>query len=378
MERESRRTGDMKKISCFAILAASMFLMNFQPSVALAGEDKTSVNVTQQQDAGADAKQAAAEQEKLKKNAEEAKKIIIARVNGEGISMYDLVRMMNRIVPRYVGNEESVTPEITEKVKKEALDELIFQELAIQEAAKQGVKIEQAEIDKVVANVKKNIGGDKAYAAYLENIGLTEETFRKQIERGHQYELITKREIYGKVTVDSEKIKAEYEKIRKEGKLHMGDNYVVKDVLLMGGADEAATGKRAESLLAEIKKNGYDFGKLVLDGTFITRRIKVDKDAHPAIYKAMAKMKVGDTSGVIKDKDNYHIVQVVSKEPARDQTLEEARGFIENRLRVPAQDERRAQWANEMRQNAKIEIMLEQIEKELKNRADMSAMQNQG
>jgi len=43
----------------------------------------------------------------------------------------------------------------------------------------------------------------------------------------------------------------------------------------------------------------------VLDGTFIVRKITVTGERYPEIHKAMAGLKVGELSGVIKDKDGF-------------------------------------------------------------------------
>lgn len=133
--------------------------------------------------------------------------------------------------------------------------------------------------------------------------------------------------------------------------------------------DMMATRKKAGEILETIRKNDNDVWKLVLDGTFIVRQIKITKEKYPAIYKAMTDMKVGDLSGVIQDKDGFHIIKVLRKEPSRQSTFEEARPALEPGFLVPAQDQRREEWGKELRKDAKIEIMPEEIEKHLKKDA---------
>jgi parvulin-like peptidyl-prolyl isomerase len=95
----------------------------------------------------------------------------------------------------------------------------------------------------------------------------------------------------------------------------------------------------------------------VLGGTFIVRQTRISKERNPEIYKTMAKMKVGDLSGVIKDRDGLHIIKVNKKEAPRQATFEEAKAAIEPKLLVPAQDKRKEEWERELKKNAKIEIM---------------------
>jgi len=75
---------------------------------------------------------------------------VIAKVNGADLTMFDLVREMNAIAPKYIRKGESASPEITSKVKKKALNNLIFKELAVQEAIKEGMKVKPEAVEDVI------------------------------------------------------------------------------------------------------------------------------------------------------------------------------------------------------------------------------------
>lgn len=150
--------------------------------------------------------------EVIKKNSEEAKKVFAAKVNGVEITMYDLVREMNKVSPKYLKEGEKVPPQTTATIKKEALDNLIFNELAVQEAVKRGVTVSPDKVNEVVKLMKEQMGTREAYQEYLDNLGTTEEGLKKRIERSHLLEMITGQEIYQKITVDEKGMRAEYEK----------------------------------------------------------------------------------------------------------------------------------------------------------------------
>lgn len=307
--------------------------------------------------------------EKMKKEMEEAKKIVVAKVNGADITMYSFVGMMNRLASRYFRPGHDITPEMTEKVKKEAIELLVFQELAIQEAIKQGIEVKPEEIDKMIEGLKTRAGSEDAYRQSLERIGLTEAELRKEIERGKRYETIVGREIYSKVEVDEKLIREVYEK--EKDRLVMPEAYVAEDVFFLSGKDDEATRKKADEILKDIKKNENDTGKLTQDGSFIVRNLNVTPAEHPAIHKAMEGMKVGDVSGIIKDNDGLHIIKVKKKEPSRKFTFEESKGILEQRLRAPQQDKLRAEWEEKLRKDAKIEVLLDEVEKEMKAQAEV-------
>jgi hypothetical protein len=150
--------------------------------------------------------------EEIKKDVEEAKKAFAARVNNVEISTYDLIREMNNISPKYVKQGEQVSAKTTAMIRKEALDNLIFNELAVQEAVMQGMRVGPEKIDKIIELTKKQMGSQEAYQQYLDGLGITEETLRKRIERSQLLEMVTAKEIYQKIKIDEKDIRAEYDK----------------------------------------------------------------------------------------------------------------------------------------------------------------------
>ncbi len=250
--------------------------------------------------------------------AEEAKKIIVAKVNGEEINMFMLTRAMNRIAPKYVKGGEKATTETTEKIKKEALDKLIVEELAVQSAIRQDITPTPEAIDKVKRQIKENLGSEQAYTEYLYKNNLTEDTLGKLIERSQRYELITAREVYGKVKVDEKLVHDEYEK--EKGKYILPDNFVIDDVWFIKGTDEAAR-EKAHDIHGKVQKKGNDPNKLLPDGTFIVRRINVEKAKYPEIYKAITGLNAADLSGVILERDGFHIIKVIKYEKAKDEHM---------------------------------------------------------
>lgn len=148
--------------------------------------------------------------EEVKRGVEESKRLVVARVNGSDITMYSLVREMNVMAPDIVPAGQQATPEITAKVKKKALDNLIFKELALQQAAKEGITVKPGVVDDVVLKVKKQTGTKEAYEKYLQDRNLDEDGLRKSIERSHLFETITAREIFDTIETDDKTLRDRY------------------------------------------------------------------------------------------------------------------------------------------------------------------------
>ena len=74
---------------------------------------------------------------------------------------------------------------------------------------------------------------------------------------------------------------------------------------------------------------------------------------------------MGQFSEVVEDGGTCHIFKVVQNDLARDLTEEESRKFIEDKLSYQFQEERRLEWIKELRKDAKIEILDEDLKNAL-------------
>jgi parvulin-like peptidyl-prolyl isomerase len=302
--------------------------------------------------------------EEFKKGVEQSKKFVISRVNGSDITMNNLINEMNRIAPRFVNDVSQRTPEIDNKVKREALAGLIFRELAVQEAVKQGMKAGPEVVEQAMKQLKANLGSEDNYRKYLETAGHSEASFNKQIEKDELLKMITAREIIQKVKVNEKLVRDTYNK--EKATYDIPESFAVEDVLIPVGKDAETSMKKAKEILALIRKNNNDISKISQDKSFFVRNGNVSNQEYPNIYQAAAKMKSGELSAIIKEEDGLHIVKFLKKVPPQTLSFEEAKGDIERKLMQPFIEKRKAEWERGLKKNARIEIMLAEVEKKIK------------
>ena len=293
--------------------------------------------------------------------AQAAKKIIVATVNGVELNMDSLINMMNRIGPK----EGSAAPESLEEHKKRALDKLVQQELAYQQAKKQGISIVVDKIDLAINNLRNNIGGEQEYADYLAKMNVTEPELRSQVDRSLSIELIYSREVLAKVAIPEEEVRAEYEKEKHlfiwQEKTSIVDVWVLKN-------EGKASRKKARELLKKIKAEPTQdpWKGLVLDGSFIVRDLAISKDKQKELYEAAKKLKPGQLSGVITMPNELHIIKLKEYSPERQATFDEVKDKVGLKLKVPAQRKRTREWEEELNKDAKIVLMDIPVQQEQK------------
>lgn len=309
----------------------------------------------------------AAEEKRLaqyREGVEPSKKIVIARVNGVDITMNSLINRMNQTAAKAIVSVQQRTPELDQQVKKEALNDLIFRELAAQEAGRQGLKAAPATVEEAVAAMKKELGSEEAFRKNLALYGDDEVALRKVIERNLLVSMVLDKEIFQKLKIDEKQLWEIYEK-KKETYMHP-ESISVEDVVIVKGADSNAAMKQARGLLALIKKNSNDLSKLPQDKTFILRQGMITAEEYPALFKAAAALQAGKLSGVVQEADGLHIVKVLERIPTAPMSFEDARPVIESTLRDSLADRKKKAWEATLKKNARIEIMLDDVEKQLK------------
>ncbi len=328
----------MRKAFCIALVAASMGL-----SVPVFASEKV------QGGAGADA----VKESRVQEPAKDERKIIVARVNGVDISMHSLTKMME-----YRGNRKEPSSESSqekEALRKDALDRLIFEELAYQRAVAQGLKSNPADVDKTIEAIKIKTGGEDGFREQLKKDDSTEEELRSQIARNAVLSQIFKKEILDKVHVSEDDIKEAYEKEKE--KFLIAEKVVVEDVVFFLDPDNAGSARQVEEVLAKLPETKKDVKSLVPDGSFVVRELEVTSKKHPQLYEEAKKLKVGELSGVIKTGDSLHVLQLKEYSPEKKFSIDEMRAFLMAEVGGRARMKRLAEWKEELRKGAKIEIL---------------------
>jgi parvulin-like peptidyl-prolyl isomerase len=281
------------------------------------------------------------------------KKIIVATVNGANITLHSLNQMINLMVEE---NPEFSSSEPREEPRKKALDRLIFQELAYQEAMRRGLRVDAAGVDSTMDRFITSVGRETGYKDFLEKQHLTPEELRSQIERTLALRIITSREVMEKISVTEEEVRKEYE--QQKDLYTTPEKVEVIDVVFFMNQNDPASIKKAEEILAAINagkdKSPWD---LPPDNTFVVRDRLIEQDKEPVLYDAARKLKEEELSGVLKTADSIHIIKLTTYTPERQMPYEEVRDSIMGKRRTAARMKRLEAWKRELRKGTKIVLM---------------------
>ena len=224
-------------------------------------------------------------------------------------------------------NAKTATSETREETRKKALDNLILQELALQEAERRGLHVEEQTVDRAMERFITSMGHEEGYNDYLEKQKITAAEVRAQFERSLLLQRITGMEVVSKATVTEDDVRTEYEQHKDQ--YLSPEKVTVADVVVSLKSGDQTAMKKANELLARLNADkDKDPLQLVRDDTFSVRSLDLEKEKEPELYAAARQLKQGELSGVIKMSDSVHIVKLTRHTPERQLSYEEVKGTL--------------------------------------------------
>ena len=289
----------------------------------------------------------------------ESDKTVVAKVNGVSLYGKELDEIIRRL---HAKNVKAVPPVSEEETRKKALNELVIQELAVQEARRQGLTVKTRDIDSAITSIVGH--NPKDYEDFLARQKVTDEQFRAKIERTILIHLIFGQEVLQKATVSDVDVRKEYESHKEQyvapEKITVVDVYVPAKQVAGSPPkyDSDAAIKKAGELLAALKMHkDTNAAMLSKDESFTVESRDLDKGKEPELYEAARKLNEGEYSGVIPVLDGAHILQLTKIIPEHQMSYEEVKDTLTGKLKVVAQMKRLQEWELELKKDAKIELL---------------------
>lgn len=295
---------------------------------------------------------------------------IMALVDGDPITLYELKDFAAgdpRLKDALVANQAEV------------LDLLITKHLIAKEVEKQGIVVQDADVDRYIASIReRNKISDDQLDAALAQQGLNRERYRAQVREELQRAQLINREIRGKVSVSPEEIERYY----KEHPDSEGDSgrksegsVTISQIFLKLRPDAsaeqtAAVEARAEKIYDELK-DGADFAQIAERdsedgaaksggslGTFKPGEMRED------LEKAVADLKPGQFSKPVRGSTGIHIVRLDARAGTQgasadaDGAMPEGKSDeIKEQLYAKALEERYTRWLREdLRERHHVEV----------------------
>ncbi|MBF0520128.1 MAG: peptidylprolyl isomerase [Nitrospirae bacterium] len=251
---------------------------------------------------------------------------VVAVIDKDVITWSELYRMMEfEMSDKLKGMKQSEKLAFLKTTERQALDKLIEMKLILSEAQRRGVGLSPKELDAAIDDIRvKYKVTPEEFAELLKKEGFTFDEYKKRFADQIIIQKLTSAEIYGKVMVTDEEIKARMNNnsAAPDYGLNPG-KYRIRLILILKKND-AQEDKKIEDKMTEIYTEltkGADFAKLAAkysEGPNVSNGGDIGfvnkEDMEKDVADVVVGMKAGEFSKVINSKDSSKIVQLMDKQ----------------------------------------------------------------
>jgi peptidyl-prolyl cis-trans isomerase SurA len=290
---------------------------------------------------------------------------IVAIVNSDVITLTELREQVLYYKMEARGQD---MPE-EDQLARRLLDRLIESRLQFQEAEREGVTIEDAELsEEIAARMKKlNLATEHDFDEAIKKQGLSVDQVRKRLREQLMVAKVIRRKVSFRVSVTEEEVDRYLKDNR--AKLETGLTYRARHILIApaGARTDAAWGKareQAEAVFARLK-GGADFAE-------VAKEVSQDATAKDGgdlgslkkgeladeIESRILKLAPGQISEPFRTELGYHIAKLEARETLEGEGLTRLRQQIRDVLFRDKYQARLDAWLAEIRKRAIIEVRI--------------------
>jgi parvulin-like peptidyl-prolyl isomerase len=277
---------------------------------------------------------------------------VVAKVNGVELRS-DYIRFRLNLDMRRIG--QNLNAQQKAKLAEAIIEKEIVRELMYQEGKDKGSNVSPETVEKELQEFKNSYGSEDDFQQALKVRGISEDELKKGIE----VDLIAKNllddRVKGKVHITDTQVKKFYED-KKESFMrpeafrarHIFVAYVPFDVV-QNTPPEEMNEKAGEYRAASKKKIDEVYEKVKAGGSFeeLAKQYSEDEGSaekggdldfmykgvfDPMFDKAVAGLKVGETSDIVETEFGYHIIQLMETKPSDYAPFAEVEESIQKHL----------------------------------------------
>jgi peptidyl-prolyl cis-trans isomerase SurA len=290
---------------------------------------------------------------------------VIAIVNNDAITLGELQETI--VAYRQESREAMNTSD--EELLKRFLPRLIDVRLQLQEADREKIVVEDAEVEEELTDrIKKfNAPNREAFEAAVKAQGLTMDAVRKRLREAVRVNKVIRRKVALRVSVTDGEIETYF--VRNREKLETGLGYHARHILLVPERDDSDAAWETTRIKAEMLRNqileGADFAELArqhsrdataADGGDLgtLKRGELAEDIETQILA----LKPGEISQPYRSPLGYHLFRLESQETLDDAGMTRVKQQIREILFREKYEARFDAWLKEIKERAIIEVRI--------------------
>lgn len=295
----------------------------------------------------------------------------IAKINGKPLDRAEFDKKYAKMTKAFTVRKKDIPEGLAQRYKESILKQLVDKELLRQAIAKDGIKVEEAALEKEFAEYKKMFRTDENFQRYLKSSEVSIDQIKGNIS--HNLAVTALLEKQGNLSVTDDEIKAYFEK--NKARYEVKEQVRASHILFKVGkkddkAKDAAAKKQADDVYKLAIAKGADFAALAKkhsqgptaprggDLSYFTKGRMV-----PAFEKVAFAMKPGEVAKPVRTQFGWHVIKVTDKKEGRQRPFAEVKESIDKLLRNKKSRQAKSELLKGLREKAQIESFLPKAKK---------------
>jgi len=292
---------------------------------------------------------------------------VICVVNNDAITQYELDEA--ELYYMAENRDRVVDGEARKTLRAQLLQNLIENRIQLQQADREKITVEDAEIAESVGDIMKKLKAkdEKEFEEIIKSQGLTLEGVKKRLKDQLMVQRLIRRKVHLRISVTEQEIDRYL--VENRDKLETGLTFTARHILLQPDPNKGEEGwlearKRADAVYARLLE-GEDFVELA-------KKYSDDPSAKeggslgalkrgelaPEIEEAIVRLQPGEASTPFRSQVGYHIFRLDSRESLGGDSLSQVRNQVREILYRQKYDARLKEWLVEIRQRAIIDVRM--------------------
>ena len=288
---------------------------------------------------------------------------VVAVVNNDAITLGEL---QEGLVIWAQENKQSLASADSDRIARKLLANLIDQRVQLQEADREKIVVEDAEVNEEMTDRVKRLGfktiADLERAAREQGVSM--DALKKRVRDQIRVNKIVRRKVSLRVSVTPQEVD-EYLKDNRD-KLETGLSYHARHILIIAEGGDGDAAWEAARLKSELLRTqlvaGADFAEVARQQSRDLGSAKDGGDLGtlkrgelaPDIEAEILKLRPGEISKPYRSPLGYHLFQLESKDTLEGEGLQRARQQIEGILQRQKFETRMEAWLKEIKARAVI------------------------
>jgi peptidyl-prolyl cis-trans isomerase C len=289
-----------------------------------------------------------------------------AIVNGKAILMSEYQSGIDQLDRQILMTGRKPDEKEMPALKQRVLDNLISRELLKQEAAKRGIKADEAEVNTQLDAVKKGTTPEN-FASSLKQMNMTEQQLKDYFASQLAIKKLVDNDLASKIVVTPEEVKAFYDgnpDVFKTPEAVRASHILVNVDKTASAEDKAKALEKIKAIQKRIQ-SGEDFAKVAKEVSDCPSKEKGgDLDFFqkgqmvPAFENAAFSMKPGETSDIVETEFGYHLIRLTDQRAAGTMSFDEVKPRIEQHLKSEKMTQEFPKYVETFKSKAKIEVFV--------------------